>query len=306
MNSQLNIMVRNSYEGYENSLLIHIIRHVSPVPVVRDPSMPPDIEITGPYVEKLRRRASIARLLHVRRHNGAKVRVYHTAENTRYEPEMYDYSITSDLGVTSANHFRMPNWWDSVDWSKYGINHPPSPRIRRLIDLGTLLRPLGESVLNRPRKAAIFASHMREPRLTLFKAVAAEIAVDGYGPYFKSSITNHNSSGIYKDDILRTYMCSLCPENSMYPGYYTEKVPESYAAGSIPITWADQNIATDFKVGSYINLADYASRGYSAGIRTELAYENLLRLCSTPLLGHEPDFQGLLEFVNGIVGHALR
>ena len=92
----------------------------------------------------------------------------------------------------------------------------------------------------------------------------------------------------------------------MYPGYYTEKVPESYAAGSIPITWADQNIGMDFKVGSYINLADYASMGYGAGVRKELAYENLQRLCSTPLLEHEPDFQGLLEFVNGIVVHALQ
>ena len=91
----------------------------------------------------------------------------------------------------------------------------------------------------------------------------------------------------------------------MYPGYYTEKVPESYAAGCIPITWADQNITVDFQPGSFINLADHVQKGYSEAFLELTSPEQLDRLCSTPLLKQLPDFQGLLHFMEKIVHEAL-
>lgn len=57
----------------------------------------------------------------------------------------------------------------------------------------------------------------------------------------------HNSDdlkNIYNDDkiaYLRTYKFNLCPENSNFPGYCTEKVFESIKAGAIPIYWGTDN-----------------------------------------------------------------
>src|SRR5262249_42824348 len=148
----------------------------------------------------------------------------------------------------------------------------------------------GEAVLRRPRKAAFFTTHMLQPRATIFAHLSQAIEIDGYGPYFDPSIEHHNSSSIFKDDILQGYMFNLCPENSMFPGYYTEKVPEAFASGCIPITWADQNIAHEFNPGAFINLADFAAAGYREGFETALQAESIASLVSTPLLDKPPDF----------------
>jgi hypothetical protein len=101
-------------------------------------------------------------------------------------------------------------------------------------------------------------------------------------------------------------MFNLCPENSMYPGYYTEKVPEAFGCGCIPVTWADQNIASEFNTGAFINLADFAATGYREGFKRALSTGSMARLVSTPLLDRNPDFASLLRFVQRIIDQALR
>ena len=46
----------------------------------------------------------------------------------------------------------------------------------------------------------------------------------------------------------------MCPENGLYPGYYTEKIPEAFYSGCLPITWADENIVADFNSRAFLNL----------------------------------------------------
>jgi hypothetical protein len=302
--SELNIRILNEDQGYESSLMLLIIRTLSPVPVVFDWASRPHLEIRGANRPWRPRRARAADKLKRITGGPAKVVLFHTTENARYEPA--DFTIGFDLGVTDERHFRMPLWWTSIDWSRQGVRNVPTPRIRKLIDIETLMRPLSEGVLQRPRKAAFFTTHMLQPRETIFSELSQAIEIDGYGPYFDSRIAHHNSGSIFKDDILQGYMFNLCPENSMYPGYYTEKVPEAFGCGCIPITWADQNIAREFNQGAFINLADFAATGYREGFKRELRAESLARLVSTPLLHKAPDFANLLLFVQKIIDQALR
>jgi hypothetical protein len=283
-----------------------IIRTVSPVPVVMDWTSRPHLEICGanrPWRPLGARVAGKAKRVYG---GPAKVVLFHTTENARYNGERADYAITFDLGVTDERHFRMPLWWSSIDWARHGIKNHPHARMRNLIELETLMQPLGEGVLQRPRKAAFFTTHMLEPRKTLFSELSAVMEIDGYGAYFNPDIGHQDLSGIFKDDVLRNYLFNLCPENSMYPGYYTEKTPEAFAAGCIPITWADQNIAREFNPGAFINLADFATTGYRHGLKKHLSADAISRLAGTPLLDKIPDFAALVRFVERIVDWALR
>lgn len=304
MPSELNVRIRNEDQGYESSLMLSIIRTLSPVPVVFDWTSRPHLEICGANRPWRPLKARIVDKLKRRTGGRAKVVLFHTTENARYEPA--DFTIGFDLGVTDERHFRMPLWWASIDWTRHGVRNVPTPRIRKLIDIETLMQPLGEGVLQRPRKAAFFTTHMLQPRETIFSELSQAIEIDGYGPYFDPSIAHHNRSSILKDDILRSYMFNLCPENTMFPGYYTEKVPEAFGAGCIPITWADQNIASEFNREALINLADFAAMGYREGFKKALSAESMARLVSTPLLDKVPDFTSLLRFVELIVDRALR
>ena len=305
--SSLKVELKNQYKDYENqSLLLSAIRSISPVPVEISTDGMPHILINGPFQSStsLLQRA-ISRIKTTPKKTEPSVTIFHSEENTRFNEQLADYSITSDLGVTSCNHFRAPNWWSSIDWREYGVSNVPSPRIRSLIKIETLLKPLGNQIFNRKKRVALFTSHMREPRLTLFQEIEKILPVDGFGRHFNQKVKDHNLSGCFKEDILKDYLFSLCPENSMYPGYYTEKVPESFAAGCIPITWADQNIDSDFQPGSFINLADYAGGGYCNAFSDLINNKNLEKISETPLLIKHPDFEKFLDFIKNIINEAL-
>jgi len=49
-----------------------------------------------------------------------------------------------------------------------------------------------------------------------------------------------------KLDGLKDYMFSIVVENSIYPKYYTEKITDCFATGTIPIYYGDESICEDF------------------------------------------------------------
>ena len=55
--------------------------------------------------------------------------------------------------------------------------------------------------------------------------------------------------------MLKSYQYCLCPENSISPGYYTEKIPESFASQVFPIGWYLPDSINDFADGSHLNIA---------------------------------------------------
>ena len=62
-----------------------------------------------------------------------------------------------------------------------------------------------------------------------------------------------------EDNKLKTisdYKFNICFENSISPGYYTEKMIHAKTAGCLPIYWADNNCHKDFNPRSFLNLYD--------------------------------------------------
>jgi len=193
----------------------------------------------------------------------APLTLFHTGENIRHDFANADYSITFDLGITNPKHFRLPYWMEMVDWSGEDVSGNLNPRYGRLLELSKLMEPLGVNFLKRPRSAALFASHLREPRATLLDVVKNQIAVTEFGKTFNPAIKNHLESGLIKYEALQDFAFNLCPENGMYPGYYTEKIPEAFMAGCLPITWADENLKVDFNPNALINLAPMSWNEFS-------------------------------------------
>lgn len=62
-----------------------------------------------------------------------------------------------------------------------------------------------------------------------------------------------------KLDGLKDYMFSIVVENSIYPKYYTEKITDCFATGTIPIYYGDQSIGEDFDVRGIIFIEDLES-----------------------------------------------
>ncbi|AGH31562.1 alpha-1,4 fucosyltransferase [Synechococcus phage S-SKS1] len=60
----------------------------------------------------------------------------------------------------------------------------------------------------------------------------------------------------YKLDLISNYKFSLCYENSVTPGYHTEKLLHGKVAGNIPIYYGDKSIGEDFNPDCFINAVD--------------------------------------------------
>lgn len=72
--------------------------------------------------------------------------------------------------------------------------------------------------------------------------------VDLFGTEYKSLET--------KDDGLKPYMFSFCVENKKYDLYYTEKLTDAIACGTIPIYWGSEQINKIFNPEGFVFLND--------------------------------------------------
>jgi hypothetical protein len=231
------------------------------------------------------------------------VKLFHTQENERHDYVEADYSISFDLGVQSERHFRLPYWMEMLDWSHEGIAGNTNPRYGDLLKISTLMSPLGARYLNRGGSCALLSSHLREPRGSLFKAVEKLVPTQGFGAFFNKEIRSHHASGFLKRDVLKDFSYNLCPENGLYPGYYTEKIPEAFYSGCLPITWADENISVDFNPRSFLNLQPLFKNDFRELREILLNKEILEAYQSEALLHTKPSLEPLKDYLKVVLSN---
>jgi hypothetical protein len=234
----------------------------------------------------------------------APLTLFQSAENIRYDIHKTDYSISFDLNIKSSAHFRLPYWMEMIDWSHEGVIGNKNPRYGPLLKIERLMQPLGNDFLKRNWGAAFLSSHIREPRKTLFDAVQKAIPVTGFGAHFNKNIEDHHHSGFLKHVLLQDFAFNLCPENGMYPGYYTEKIPEAFYAQCLPITWADENVMVDFNPNAFINLAPMAWCNYEPLHEILNSHQQLNSFAHQALILKNPSILLFRDFVKSILDDA--
>jgi hypothetical protein len=232
------------------------------------------------------------------------LRVFHSAENLRHDAVSAEFSISFDLNISSGHHFRLPYWMEMIDWSHEGIAGNQNLRYGKLMSIERLMQPLGNRFIEKKQAAAFLSSHIREPRKTLFEAIQKVIPIIGFGPYFDKTIENHHLSGFLKQELLQGFRFNLCPENGMYPGYYTEKIPEAFFAECLPITWADENVKVDFNPEAFINLAPMTWCNYEPLSEIIHSPQSLKNYSAQALLLKTPSILPFRDFVKRILEDA--
>jgi hypothetical protein len=216
-----------------------------------------------------------------------------------------EYGLGHEIRKGDPGYCRMPHWLNYVDFSASGV---PSPerwvRLGEPLQLEQLTRPLAWNREGKPR-AAFLASSLNPQRRFLMEQMTKVLGVDGFGSAFDDTIPDHTRSSFTKRELLAGYRFSFCPENAIAPGYYTEKIPESFACGAIPIGYADHHVAIDFDPRAFLNLYDYLERGVAAGLADDLASQaRLQELVSTPLLRQPVEVEPLISFLEHVVDRA--
>lgn len=132
--------------------------------------------------------------------------------------------------------------------------------------------------------SAVFSNPTTE-RMALVEAFKSQYKpISCFGRPFGS----HTDGEHLKYLIVSQYKFSLCPENTRYPGYVTEKLFHAKTAGAIPIYSGSNNCYGDFNPNSYIDIDQYSMPELIERVKymdeNDSEYQKLLK---EPIFGKE-------------------
>jgi hypothetical protein len=168
---------------------------------------------------------------------------------------------------------RFPYWWNYLDWPGFRRPRAVYRRYGRLYDLERLMQPIRRSSERIQRACWVGSNDHAQPRELLRELVESHYGLDVFGP---AGIPFEGS----KLDVLSKYKFSLAAENSFGFGYDSEKVPEIWDSGCVPVGGFSQPLS-DFNP----NVLDL---------------RNPEACFSEPLLLRAPNPDHVLEYLAGV------
>lgn len=285
---------RKDFRG-EHYLIEHVLRHHL------DPEQRRQVSIIWPYLSRkaewtILARYAARRLLLRKSHD-----IFITHENVPPRWALAPYQIGFHNDIDHPRYFRFPNWQLHLNWSELHTQ-PIHNRYGTRLDIDQLMRPIRDTWGDDDRihQAVMFSAHRREPRGSLYQAVDRVLGCHGVGKAF--SRDTRLKGGKY--DLSLQFRFALCPENSIGPGYLTEKIPEAFYAGCVPISWCrPQDLAVDFNPKAVVNLYGL-SNAERTGLLRRLAEDRdyVEQLRSEPLLRERPSLGPLIAFLKQASG----
>lgn len=183
--------------------------------------------------------------------DSSKVRkIFFTGENKRPNFNECDLSFTFDLDEYNGRNIRIPLWLLQIDWfNKRDYGNP-----QFIISKDAILKNQFTEINKTKFCGAVFNVEKPE-RIEAVRLLRQYKPVDTYGKPFGSWFY-----GEYRKlQILSEYKFSICFENTIYPGYCTEKLIHARIAGNIPLYYGDKAVNSEFNSSSFINLLDYST-----------------------------------------------
>jgi len=181
------------------------------------------------------------------------IKIFFTCENIEPDFNVCDYAIAFKHLIDADRYIRFP--WYLFDGFEKLINHKNFDR---------------QQVLNRKFCNFVHSNYaIVDPfRKYFFDKLCTYKKVDSGGKYLNNIGRYIPSDG--KLSFIRDYKFTLAIENSIAPGYTTEKIVHPMIVNSMPIYWGNPVVDKDFNKQSFICINDFQS--------AEEAIEEIVRL----------------------------
>ena len=184
-----------------------------------------------------------------------KIRVFYTGENLRRVEYLSKLNYMSNCDICLSFDFdeddkkiRLPLWVLQIDW--FGKINYSNPKFT--IDPKKIRN---NDFYNKEKNkfCSIVYNGPSPYRSEIINKLSKYKLVDVYGNRYG----NIGDGEDKKLDVISEYKFNICFENSIFPGYYTEKLLHAKVAGCVPIYWSDENISVDFNEKCLINLSNF-------------------------------------------------
>ena len=227
-------------------------------------------------------------------------KIFYTGENVAPKLRQCDYALTFQPNSLGGRNYRLPLWYLYIDWFGVGTYDNPEWLVpREALNSAVSLEDSSQKLFC----AIVYGKRVRS-REQAIKHLSTYKPVDIYG---KANPSKPIGDGEHaKLQVLAGYKFSLCYENSISPGYVTEKLLHGKACGGVPIYYGCDEAGLDFNPDCYIHATRYRPKELSAKI-AELdgslkQYEAIRR---EPLFREPPSLDGFYQALTSIFNGEL-
>jgi len=230
----------------------------------------------------------------------SKIKIFYTGENERPNYNECTYSLSFDFDDYGGRNLRLPLWFLQFDWyNKGGYVNPEFVMPLSEIDDNKYIRtPSSEFCV-------LVNNNLFDNRMECIKMLAKYKSVTCFGKPFGNWFYGEST----KYEIFSKFKFSICFENGTAPcgGYYTEKLIHAKLAGTLPLYYADEQVAKDFNTESFLNLNDYKSMEDFVNHVIEIDKDDkeYQRILSEPLFHKNPtvdDLEKLKVNIKNMIG----
>lgn len=238
---------------------------------------------------------------HQRFNNKQIKKIWYTGENLRPNYNECNYSISFDIDSYEGKNYRFPVWMLEIDWFDKGEKSEDYVNPNLLHSLETLKT----NIFYKTRKDKFCSFVFGNPAAYRYESIdlfsRQYKKIDCYGYFFDKQVRGQRQ----KMNTICNYKFNLCYENSLYPGYHTEKLFQAKIAGCIPIYWGDPtSIYHDFNPNCCVNLIDFDNN-------IQNMIDHIKRIDSNKklyqsyieedLFAHQPTIDGLINYLYKIL-----
>ena len=229
-----------------------------------------------------------------------KKTIMYIGENVRPNYLGYNHSLSFDYDNYDGRNFRLPLWWSRLAWDGFE-QKPRKPNAHnhgyeQLLDIKSLMQTRKLDMSIKDKFCAMIAGNPEGLRVNLFNSISQYKSIDGYGLMFGNSLRKS------KFAVLPEYKFCLCPENSVYDGYVTEKLIDAYAGLTVPLYSGDLSVGKDFNMKAFLNYQDFMDLEIFIGYieRWNEQLELYKDMYEQPLLTKEPKLDDAIAFLRSI------
>lgn len=213
------------------------------------------------------------------------------------------YALSCDADTWDGRNFQLPFWYTRLAWPGFSFVKPSQDPLfnhgyEPPIPIESLLFRRAPLDAGHTRKfCAIIAGNPEALRTNLYLFLNGYKEVDGYGNMFSKPLKDS------KFNILKNYKFSLCPENSLYPGYVTEKLFDAWVGGTLPVYHGYVQDSPMINRACFVNYYDYLDIAKFVGRIVELDQniEKFNAIYTQPPLTGIPTLQPAIDFMRAAV-----
>lgn len=226
----------------------------------------------------------------------AHFKIFFTGENERPPQGRWDAYLSFDVHSYDGRNSYLPLWWIT---SSDILVPTISPYLGKPITIDQMMKPRMSSFKERDKFCVAFIGKAYPFRMQSIAALSKIGKVDVFGAIARNTKQTRAEE---KFEISQEYKFVYAFENDHFPGYVTEKLPEAWATGAVPLYWG-YDVTKSMNPHSFLNAADFPTlENFVEHVgKVEKSEEMWTEIASQPLLVNKPSIEGVIRNLERIL-----